>query len=310
MLNRRILRIKAFKVIYGFAENPSLSLEEARVNLKESCEATRDMYLLILSLCKLLAEEDRNRLEALSHKFSATPEEKNPNMKFSLNKISKLLSEDPDFNKILSRRKLSWDNCDVFLRNLYNSIREKDYYKSYLASGKNSISEDALLFIRIFSEELPDNEELSSILEEMSILWVDDLEYAINVVNDSLSSMGKGEVWSLPELFLSDLKPGRRTESDSDFVFKLLEKAYFGYSRYYQMIAGAVPKWDKDRLFTTDVAIIACGLAEAEFFPEIPTKVTLNEYVEISKFYGTPKSRQFVNGLLDSLIKNNLSMSL
>jgi N utilization substance protein B len=68
------------------------------------------------------------------------------------------------------------------------------------------------------------------------------------------------------------------------------------------MVAESVTGWEKERLFSTDVVLIAMGLAEAVSFPEIPVKVTLNEYVEIAKFYGTPKSRSFVNGLLDRLI--------
>ena len=96
--------------------------------------------------------------------------------------------------------------------------------------------------------------------------------------------------------------------SDRTFVRKLLCAAYSGYDRYFEMVAGCVPQWDKDRLFTTDVVLIVAGLAEVETFPDIPVRVTINEYVEISKYYSTPKSRSFVNGLLDKLIKNNLNI--
>ena len=96
---------------------------------------------------------------------------------------------------------------------------------------------------------------------------------------------------------------GEGVESDLAFVRKLLQASFAGYERYSAMVSEAVTGWEKDRLFSTDMVLIVMGLAEAASFPTIPLKVTINEYVEISKFYGTPKSRSFVNGLLDKLIQ-------
>ena len=92
-------------------------------------------------------------------------------------------------------------------------------------------------------------------------------------------------------------------DSDKAFVRQLLSAAYARYAEYAALIAGSVSKWDADRIYVTDVVLIALGLAEAETFPEIPVKVSINEYVEIAKYYSTPKSRIFVNGLLDRLIR-------
>ena len=100
---------------------------------------------------------------------------------------------------------------------------------------------------------------------------------------------------------------GVGVESDKLFVRKLLRLSFTGYEKYSNMVAESVSGWEKDRLFSTDVVLIAMGLAEAEGFPTIPIKVTINEYVELSKFYGTPKSRSFVNGLLDRLIQRMVS---
>ena len=97
---------------------------------------------------------------------------------------------------------------------------------------------------------------------------------------------------------------GSDVESDKAFVRKLLQASFAGYEKYAGMIAESVSGWEKERLFSTDVVLIAMGLAEAVTFPTIPVKVTMNEYVEISKYYGTPKSRSFVNGLLDRLIQS------
>ena len=303
MLNRRILRIKAFKVLYSYAENPSMDLKEAQRQLRLSCEATRDLYLFLLALVRPLTEEAAARIEAARTKFNPTEEERNPNLRFVRNRIAPLLSDDPDFSKIVSRRKLSWDQYDAFLRKLYESVRSKDWFKAYLESDDDSLAADAALFTRIFEEELEDNEDLEAILEDLSIYWNDDLAYALTCCCRTLDSLAAGERWSLPPLYMSEMSAREGMDSDKRFVTELLRAAYTGYDKYFEKIAAAVPKWDKDRLFTIDIVLVICGLAEAKAFPEIPLKVTINEYVDISKYYSTPKSRSFVNGILDGILQ-------
>ena len=308
MLNRRILRIKAFKVLYSYAENPSMTLKEAESLLEMSCEATRDLYLFMLSIVPALTAEARSRIEAARSKFNPTEEEKNPNLKFVNNKISEILSTDPDFCKLVDKKKMSWDQYDVLLRKLYESVRSKDYYKEYMSDKESSTAQDARLFVKIFEEEFVDNTDLEQILEDLSIHWNDDLAYALTYCCRTFEDFAKGLRWSLIPLYQSEMSSAPDRSSDKAFVTNLLRHAYSGFERYSAMVASAVPKWDKERLFTTDVVLIVAGLAEAEHFPDIPTKVTINEYVEISKYYSTPKSRSFVNGLLDKLIKTELSL--
>lgn len=312
MLNRRILRIKAFKELYSYAENPSMTLKEAEAELSRSCEATRDLYLYMMALIGPLTKEASDRIESRRNKFNPTEEERNPNMRFVQNGVAAALAADVDFVKLLSRKRLSWDQNDAFLRRLYETVSSREYFQEYMKSEKSGLREDVDLFVKIFEQELVDNEDLEVILEDMSIYWNDDLAYALTQCCRSLEAMAKGAPWEFPPLYQSDIikKTNPAVESDLEFVTKLLRCAFAGYQRYFDMVAGAVPKWDKDRLFSTDVVLIIAGLAEAENFKTIPNKVTVNEYVEISKFYGTPKSRSFVNGLLDKLIKDNLSLSI
>ena len=303
MLNRRILRIKAFKVLYSYAENPSMSLKEAQAQLELSCKATRSLYLFMLAIIPALTEEARARIEAASHKFNPTEEEKHPNLKFVHNALAPMLREDPDFQKALSREKLSWEQYDALLRKMYDSIRTKPYYDRYMSSPSSSLSEDVRLFTRIYEEEFVDNTDLEDILEDLSIFWNDDLAYALTCCCRTLESFAAGERWSLPPLYQSEMSGREGLDSDKRFVTELLRAAYTGYDRYFDKIAAAVPKWDKDRLFIIDIVLVICGLAEAVTFPEIPVKVTINEYVDISKFYSTPKSRSFVNGILDGILQ-------
>ena len=303
MLNRRILRIKVFKVLYGSVLAGGGTLAEAETGLDASCEATRDLYVFMLGIVPPLTRVARERLESARKKFNPTEEERNPNMKFADNALAVLLDEDPDFAKAFSKRKFSWEQYDLFLKKIYSSIVQKDYYRKYMESGTSSLAEDCRLFTRIFEEEFTDSMELEQILEDMSIWWNDDLAYSLTYCCRTLETLARGGRWELPPLYQSDMKKDAKMESDRLFAHRLLQNAFAGRQRYSEMISGSVSNWDQDRIVSTDMALIITGLAEAENFPTIPVRVTINEYVEISKYYGTPKSSIFVNGLLDRLIQ-------
>ena len=305
MLNRRILRIKAFKELYACAENPGKSLKEALADLDASMEATRDLYLLMLSVIPPLTAEASRRIEAARGKFNPTEEDLNPNLKFVRNNLSPLLEDDPDFRKIIEKKKISWDQYDVFLHDLYESVKTKPWYQAYMESPEVSLAEDVRLFKKMYEEEFEDSDALAAILEDLNIRWTDDLGYVLGFIIRDLDDIARTGRWRLPPLVNSDLliRQGKKADSDLRFVRTLLETAVGNYPQYEKMIAALVSRWDSDRLYTTDVVLIALGLSEAVCFPEIPLRVTINEYVEISRFYSTPKSGSFVNGLLDRLIK-------
>ena len=305
MLNRRILRIKAFKTIYCYAENHGMTLKEAEALLDISCESTRDLYLFLLALTGPLTDEARTRIEAARAKFNPTEEERHPNLKFVGNRIAPILREDPDFTKLVAKKKLSWDQYDMLLRRLYERIRDRKYFKDYLSSGEDSLEEDARLWVRIYERELEDNDDLSDILEDLSIHWNDDLGYALGWCCRTVWALGEGETWRLPPLYQSELPGNERLENDRRFVVNLLRTAYVNFDAFCAAVAELTPKWTRDRLCTTDLALIACGMAEARMSPEVSPRIIINEYVEISKYYSTPESSGFVNGLLDKLINQH-----
>ena len=305
MLNRRILRVKAFKVLYAYAENPDLSLKEALSSLDASCEATRDLYLYMMAVVPALTAEAARRTEAARGKFNPTEEDLHPRMKFVQNGVSALLEKDPDFARLLEKKKISWANNDALVNSLYETLKTREYFQKYLQADESSLQEDVRLWQHIFQEEFEDNEALAAILEDSSIFWADELAYVLGTCIRSLEEMGRTGRWNLPPLYQSDIlaAQGKPADSDRDFVHKLVTASYGRFAEYSALVAGSVSKWDQDRLYTTDTVLIVMGLTEAETFPEIPVKVSINEYVEISKYYSTPKSRGFVNGLLDRLIK-------
>ena len=303
MLNRRILRIKAFKVLYSSVLAENMSLSEAEAQLELSCEATRDLYVYMLGIVSPLTKIAQDRIEAAKAKFNPTEEEMNPNMKFAENALAKLLDEDADFQKVYKKKKFDWTQYDLFLKKVMTSVASKEYFAEYMSSDNRSLAEDCKLFTRIYEEEFVDSEELEKILEDKSLYWNDDLAYSLTWCCKTLKSLAKGEKWSLLPLYQSEIIKGEGVESDKFFVRKLLQASFAGYEKYSAMVAESVVGWEKERLFSTDVVLIVMGLAEASTFPTIPVKVTMNEYVEISKFYGTMKSRSFVNGILDRLVQ-------
>lgn len=301
MLNRRILRIKAFKELFAIEMLPNPSLAKASAELDTALEATRDLYLSMLAVISPLTAVARSRMEQLSRKINKTEEEKHPNLKFINNSLAGIFDSDPDFQRIAKKKSFSWGAYDLILQKIYASIQTKDYYASYMAGKTQSLEEDCRLFIRIFEEEFVGREDLETALEDINIYWNDDLPYALTWCCKTLESMAKGKPWTLPELYLSN---GNANMSDDRvFVHKLLEHSFVNYQKFCEAISVSVPNWDKDRLVGTDIAIIVTALAEIEAFPDIPTNVTINEFVEISKYFGTPKSSVFVNGILDALSK-------
>ncbi len=303
MLNRRILRIKAFKVLYGSVLAENISLAQAEAQLELSCEATRDLYIYMLGIVSPLTKIAQERIEMAKSKFNPTEEERNPNMKFAENALAKLLDEDSDFQKIYKKKKFDWTQYDLVLKKIMTSIASKDYYAEYMASQERSLAEDCKLFTRIYEEEFVDSEELEAILESLSLYWNDDLAYSLTWCCKTLKGLAKGERWSLIPLYQSEMLKGDGVESDKLFIRRLLQASFAGYEKYAAMVAESVTGWEKERLFSTDVVLIVMGLAETVTFPTIPVKVSINEYVEISKYYGTAKSCSFVNGLLDKLVQ-------
>ena len=306
-----MLRIKAFKILYSYAENRDMTLKDALAALDISCEATRDLYLYMLSIVVPLTAEAARRTEAARHKFNPTEEELHPNLKFVRNALAPLLENDPDLTKLLERKKLSWEQDDALIHQVFETMKTRPYYAAYMADSEISLSQDIRLFKKVFEHEFEDNEALWQILEDRSIYWTDDLPYALSCVIRSLDDVGRTGRWNLPPLYQSEIlsAQGKKVDSDREFVQRLLQASFARFGEYYDKVASSVEGWDRDRLFTTDMVLISMGLAEAETFPEIPVRVTINEYVEISKYYSTPKSRSFVNGILDRLIKESTKIN-
>lgn len=299
MLNRRLIRIKVFKALYSFENSGEESVDRALNRLMESCEKTRDLYCFMLNVTGSLVRIANERINAGLHKFHPSEEESNPSYRFVENRFTAIVNSDPVFGKICLKRGLGWNEYDVFLKKVYNSILSSDYYREYMSAPESSVESDCRLWTSVFENEFEDNEMLENILEEKYVDWVDELAFVLNlIIGDIKRIAADGRV---PEVKVFQ-KP-----DDQEFAKLLLIESINGWKECNDTISYNSDNWDPDRVVSTDVALIIMGISEAVTFPTIPVKVTINEYVELSKFYSTPNSRVFVNGVLNKVIQDKIA---
>ena len=295
MISRRMLRIKVIKALYAHLKSDADSLMASEKTLVASIDKTYDLYFLMLSLIAELAHYAEQRQELARKKQLPTYEDLNPNRKFIENAVVRLIAQSDAVNDHLAARKLSWAKYPELIKTLYSQLEQSDYYKSYMARAERSWKEDLALVTDFYTRELEECEMLEDVLDEISILWNDDLGFALIMVTRTLSNMRPSH---------TDVKvlPKFKSDEDLDFAMQLFEKAAIGYDSNLQQIERFTRNWDVERIAFMDNLIMATAVAELTTFPSIPVKVTLDEYIEIAKFYSTAGSSTFINGVLDKAV--------
>ena len=187
---------------------------------------------------------------------------------------------------------MSWVNHPELIKNLYNKLIESSYYQTYMENPKNSYAKDRQLLIEFFSNELEEYNMFYDILEEQSIFWNDDIDFVIIMVVKTIQEMRAGKM----ELF-----PMYKSDEDQEFAICLLRQSILHHDEYRQLIDDHVNNWDIERVAYMDNLIMQMAINELVEFPSIPVKVTFDEYLELAKYYSTPKSSVFINGLLDKI---------
>lgn len=295
MISRRLLRIKVVKALYAHMKSESDSPSASEKTLVASIDKTYDLYFHMLALVVELARYAEQRQEAAKQKKLPTFEDLNPNRKFVDNSVIRLIAESDSVNDRLAARKLSWSQHPELVKTLFAQLEQSDYYKRYMASAESSFREDLALVTDFYTRELEQSEMLEEVLDEQSILWNDDLGFALIMVTRTLAGMRQShrEVKVLPEF---------KSDDDLDFAKELFEKTAINFDTYLQYIERFTRNWDVERIAFMDNLIMATAVAELVSFPSIPVKVTLDEYIEIAKYYSTPGSGTFINGILDKIV--------
>ena len=298
MLNRRHIRVKVMQALYALhqSENPDLLKEEKFLNA--STAQMYDLYLILIDLLVEIHAHAKDILERSQQKMLATESEKNPNLKFVNNPVLIKLSENELLQKELKKAKLNnWRLDSEYVVLLYNALLESDFYADYMASASADFKQDRDFVIDFFTEIVAPNDKLYDYLEDYRLTWVDDLPVVNTTIVKRLGKLkpNSPESTILPKLY--------KDEEDRQFAKDLLLRTARNDEEYEAEILGNTPNWDQDRIAALDKILIKMALCEFLRFSSIPVKVTINEYLELSKEYSTPKSSIFVNGVLDRLVK-------
>lgn len=293
MISRRLLRVKALQILYAYRASENDSLHKTEKELIFSIEKSYDLYHLILLLLVDISNYAIQRTDIARSKYFPTDEEANPNTRFIDNRIISGISDSRKFTQYLEIRKITWTNEEELIKSLYRNLLDWDVYQEYMNSPEDSFSQDKKFIGRMVAELLLPNEFLQQVLEEQSIYWNDDLEFIGSMVIKTLSRWKENSEMPILSMFSND--------DDRDYVIELFRKTILHADEYEELIKKFSENWDYERLAMMDILIMQMAISEAINFPSIPAKVTLNEYIEISKYYSTEKSSYFINGILDKV---------
>jgi len=284
------------QALYAFFQSEINDLERGEKELFISLRKIYELYIYLLMLILEISDMDRNNAEeALARQQPG---------RFGLekkrifeNSFGPILQNNYEFKKAIADYKLSWQKEQEVVRNIYLQIKKTDAYLTYTSSSENSIQEDGKFFSQAFQDIASKSEFLENQLEEQSIHWGENFQFACKMVLRTIQDISdKSEGFQLLKLF-------KDPEDDSEFAKILFRKMVNNDKEYTSMIVEKTLNWEVDRIALMDVILIKMCICEITNFSQIPIKVSINEYIEISKEYSSPKSKQFINGIADKIVK-------
>jgi N utilization substance protein B len=297
MINRRHIRVKVMQSAYALLQSKSDNLVKEEKFLYQSIDKMFDLYVLMLRLLVEVKNMELNHINISKKKYLATPVEKNPNTKFIDNQAIKLLDESSSLNNYISDNHINnWQLDDEYVKEIWKLTKESELYKTYMTTSTNSFEEDKLFLTEMFKKIIAPNDKLADYFEDKNISWVDDIPFVNTWIVKTLNGLTINKPLKLGKLY--------KDEDDKNFVVDLFRKVVLNHAEFEKEIADKTPNWDTDRIAEIDMLLIKMAITEFLKFPSIPTSVTINEYIEISKDYSTNKSSYFINGVLDKILKD------
>ncbi|MDF9828969.1 transcription antitermination factor NusB [Parabacteroides sp. PF5-6] len=296
MVNRILIRIKVLQIVYSFYQNGTGSLQTAEKELLFSLRKSYDLYhyflLLILDVTYLLERVQDNK----KNKLMPTEQDLHPNTRLLDNRFTKQLAENSELKKYIAESGISWSNDTDFLKSILDILLASDLYAEYLENPEDSYATDKEFWRAFFKKYICGNEMIEDFLEDKSIYWNDDIDI---VETFTLKTIKKFEEQAGSE---QALLPMFKDQEDHEFAVKLLRQTLFNGKEYRERIEKHTKNWETERVAHMDLIIMQVALAEILTFPTIPISVSLNEYIDAAKYYSTPKSGTFINGVLDSIV--------
>ena len=296
MISRRQLRIKTLQTLYAYYTSGQENIEKAEKELIYNIDKAYDLYHYLLMLIIEVADYAEGRIDLARNKLKPTFEDLHPNTRFIDNRLVGLLRDCDQLKRYRDHKKLSWVNYPELIREIYLAILEDAEYKEYMERETVTFSDDKKIIAHICTHIILPDLNLDQALEEQSIYWNDDLEFMISMVLKTIKKLKEdtNAGFSLPPLF--------KNEEDRDFAVQLFRESIIHRTEYLEYIKKNTNNWDLERIAFMDILIMQMAITEFIGFQSIPTKVTLNEYLDISKSYSTSKSSVFINGVLDKVV--------
>ena len=298
MLTRRHIRVKVLQSIYALRQSNNPDLDKQEKFLFYSINQMLDLYALSLQLLIAMRNAERKFLLTSQQKHLATKEEKNFSKTFLNNKVLDLIEQSEGLAEYIKSKKLDyWELDGEYVTILLKELRAQDFYKAYLLKENTSYNEDQDFLVSMFKKVIAPSEKYYDYIEDKRLTWVDDFPIVNTAIAKMLSKISEKNVETilLPELY--------KNEDDRDYARDLFRKVILQDEKLAEQIEGKTPNWDKERIAEMDMIILKMGISEFLYFPSIPVRATINEYLEIAKEYSTPKSSIFINGILDKLVK-------
>ena len=295
MLNRRHIRIKVLQILYAFFHSESNELTKSERDLNNSFEKTHSLYIHLLLLLVAIKKQAEEKIEKGRAKLLPTQEDLIPNTKFTDNKVLTLLASNLSLLDKFENEEIYWDENPELVGKIFRQIQDSELYNQYLNDSNSSFIEDRKFVSALFMEFIAANEDVHSFLEEKSIYWLDDFEVSNLAVVKTIKSLKENsdEYARILPLF--------KDQDDKEFASNLLKRTILNSTDYKKYVVETASNWDEERISDMDQLLMQMAICELLNFETIPVKVTLNEYIELSKDYSSQKSKIFINGVIDKL---------
>lgn len=298
MISRRYLRVKTFQALYAYFQSEDRNVKKAENELFLSLERMYDLYLFFLALGVELVHQSELKIEDDKTKRLPTENDLNPNLKFVNNAIFKLLAKNTALNAQLKEKKITWLADQELVSKFLVFLRQHEVFTTYLTTKETSFEEEQKLVVDIYKKVIPDYDYMIAELQDKSIFWgFDEIDFVLSMVLKTIKKFSKNSNESDPILSLY-------TDVDEDvkMVKDLFRKTISNDDYNSEKIANKTQNWDVERIALVDIILMKMALTELIHFKSVPVKVTLNEYIELAKWFSSPNSKIFVNGILDKLV--------
>lgn len=296
MLNRRYLRIKVYQSLYAYWQSDTSSAARIEKELFTSIERTFDLFVSLLLTFGELRRATELRIEDRRSKRLPTQDDLNPNRRFVDGVLLNAIAGSSVLEAEANKRKVGWMGHAELFQRLLKQMDQDERFKAFLSTSADDLRAEQQFLLHLFVELVANAEELHDHFEARSIYWLEDLDLACALVKRVLEGLRTPDAFDPAVL---DVLAAPTAEQD--FVRTLFRKSIEQGEEHGRMIAEKAANWEADRIALSDMILMRMALTEARCFNDIPVKVTLNEYIEVAKAYSTPKSKNFINGILDKL---------